>query len=75
MSELGRVTVVIVALIALVALVTVAPQAVLIPIGVAFAAGLVASALIALVGHYPRVTAAPLAARDASAHGTTPRPR
>jgi hypothetical protein len=70
-TELGRMTAVIVALVALFALVAVAPRTILIPLGVALAAGLVASALIALVGRYPRVTTAPRMVREASAPGAT----
>jgi membrane protease YdiL (CAAX protease family) len=72
LTELGRITAVIVALIAFSALVAVAPSKVLIPLGVAFAAGLAASAVVALVGRYPRAIAAPITVPDASAHGTPP---
>jgi hypothetical protein len=74
-AELGRITAVIVSLVALFALVAVAPQAVLIPLGVALVAGLIASALIALVGWYPRMSTAPRTVRDASHRGATPHSR
>lgn len=74
-AELGSMTAVIVALVALFTLVAVAPRAVLIPLSVALAAGVVASAVVALVGRYQRVTTAPRARRDASVRGATPRSR
>jgi hypothetical protein len=68
-------TAVIVALIALFALVAISPQTVLFPLGVALAAGLVASGVVALVGRHHRVATAPRTARDASVRGATPRSR